>query len=478
MTMNRSIVRSVGLALLVLASASIYFAGQRHNPPGFYADESSIAYNALTISRHGVDEHGIRMPLYFEAFGEYKNPTYIYVLSGVFKIFAPSNLVARRLSALAGYLACVVLGLLAWRITGSAFVAVATFLTGLLTPMLFEVSRLVFEVALYPLIIALFLYAARVASERTRWNPALIVALVLALAAITYTYSIGRLLGALFAVSLLIFWTPERRSQIIAVIAGYVVVVALPIALFNARHNGALTSHFQTMTYVDARAPVKTLIGFERHYVENLLPLGFAFAGDPNPRHHVPESGGSILLMTFLLATMAIVRGLSSAPRDRWLWFLICGAAISVIPASMTIDVYHTLRLIALPLFLITLSISILPRRSAAVAVLLAIGIAQAAFFFIEFHRHGAPRRLFFEAGAPQVIHAALKTGAHPIYIEEGTLYAHAYWYGTLAGVDPSRFSRQTDNRPRGSVVISEREPPPGVSMISRSENYSAYQLP
>ena len=54
-------------------------------------------------SRHGVDEHGVRFPLFFRAFGEDKNPTYIYVLAAVLKVTGPSNLAARRLSAFLGW---------------------------------------------------------------------------------------------------------------------------------------------------------------------------------------------------------------------------------------------------------------------------------------------------------------------------------------------------------------------------------------
>src|SRR5215471_19966073 len=62
------------------------------NPPGFYADESSIAYNAYLISTSGADEHGSRWPVYFAAFGEYKNPVYIYLLALLFKITGPGIL--------------------------------------------------------------------------------------------------------------------------------------------------------------------------------------------------------------------------------------------------------------------------------------------------------------------------------------------------------------------------------------------------
>src|SRR5215212_2212102 len=80
------------------------------NPPGFYIDESSIAYNALTVARSGRDEHGEAWPLYFRAFGDYKNPTYVYLLAAVFRVTGPGIAVARLLSAILGAASALLLG--------------------------------------------------------------------------------------------------------------------------------------------------------------------------------------------------------------------------------------------------------------------------------------------------------------------------------------------------------------------------------
>src|SRR5947208_3157824 len=94
--LQASWLRRAAAIVLLLACGLFYFAGQRKNPPAFYSDESSIAYNAWTMATNGVDEYGIHHPLFFKAFGEYKNPVYIYLLAGVFKAATPTNLTARR----------------------------------------------------------------------------------------------------------------------------------------------------------------------------------------------------------------------------------------------------------------------------------------------------------------------------------------------------------------------------------------------
>ena len=60
---------------VVLAVVSLHLWIDPSNPPGFHRDEASIAYNASTISTSLRDEHGGRLPLYIESFGDYKSPS-------------------------------------------------------------------------------------------------------------------------------------------------------------------------------------------------------------------------------------------------------------------------------------------------------------------------------------------------------------------------------------------------------------------
>ncbi|HWW76594.1 MAG TPA: glycosyltransferase family 39 protein, partial [Pyrinomonadaceae bacterium] len=197
------------LVVCVLAFA-LYAVDVPDNPPGFYIDESSIAYNALTVSQTGRDEHGEAWPLYFRAFGDYKNPTYVYLLAAVFRVTGPGVARARLLSAVLGAAAALLLGLLALRLSGRAEACAVVACSALLTPWLYESSRLVFEVAAYPLACALFLLALRRASEKERWGASDVCALACALALLTYTYSTGRLLAPLLALGLAFFVT--RRN--------------------------------------------------------------------------------------------------------------------------------------------------------------------------------------------------------------------------------------------------------------------------
>src|SRR6266542_3516672 len=350
--------RGIAAVLVVGIVAFLEFGLQRQkNPPGFAADESSIAYNVLTIARSGVDEHGVPHPLYFRAFGEYKNPVYIYLLAGIFEVFTPTSLVARTFSAFLGFAAAVLLGVLGWSVTGRRSIGLITFATAALTPGLFEQTRLVFEEALYPLVLAGVLYVAFAALGRDRLSASIVAALAFLLALLTYTYSIGRLHGPLLLAAFVVTaFRRDRLLPLVALVAAYAVLVT-PIWWFNRQHPGSLTGRAELISYVPALRghPVALIAAFEQHYVDNLAPLGYALAGDPFNRHHVRNSGGSLLLMTAVLAAIGAARVL---PRPgRWWSFIVAGVFLSVVPAALMTDRYHSLRLLPYPVFLIVLSI-------------------------------------------------------------------------------------------------------------------------
>lgn len=64
---------------------SLYTSGLSRNPPGFYVDESALAYNAYRVAHSGAGEFGPRFPIYFQFFSDswaqYISPTQVYLLA-------------------------------------------------------------------------------------------------------------------------------------------------------------------------------------------------------------------------------------------------------------------------------------------------------------------------------------------------------------------------------------------------------------
>src|SRR4029453_14112459 len=96
-----------GIALLFIG----YTSGLSHNPPGFYVDESPIAYKSYLFSATGAGQFWSRFPLFFQmftaGFTQYVSPTQVYLLALVFRLLPPSILLARSFSAFWLFAACL-----------------------------------------------------------------------------------------------------------------------------------------------------------------------------------------------------------------------------------------------------------------------------------------------------------------------------------------------------------------------------------
>lgn len=506
------------------------------NPPGFYLDESIASYNAYQIYLTGQGEFGHSWPLYFPVlrlppphdYLGYADPTQIYALAALYLVFPPSLFLSRLLSASAMFLAAILLGRLASRISNRLDVGIIVGLTALLTPWLFEVSRLAFGASLYPFMVVLFLFALYNAHKRDSWSILNILALAATLALLTYTYSIGRLLGPLLALGLILFATDINHLK--GVVKTWIAfgIALIPMLVFHLRNPGALAGRFN-MT-VGVITPDKSyweiFLDFLANYAENISPQRLLFVGDPNFRHHITDTP-AILAVTLLLAVAGIFLILVCHWKDRWWRFILFGIFASVIPSSLTRDPFHMLRLSAFPVFLITLTVptlmwlfekavndsvlektapepeqssvsrklfsaiaaeSLLVRKVATPAILRNIGIAlvllmmlQAVFFQIAFREVGTKRGLWFDDAYPRVFAAALADPSRPIYLVDGywgQAYVHAYWYATVQKIDLSNFVHVAEGGqpPAGALVLSSEDKCVNCSMILKDDTYILYR--
>ncbi|KKT42772.1 MAG: hypothetical protein UW64_C0003G0018 [Microgenomates group bacterium GW2011_GWC1_44_37] len=93
------------LLLFTLLGGLLRFWKLDSFPVSLNWDEASHGYNAYSILLTGKDEWGVRFPLIFRAFGDYKLPFYIYLSTIPVWLFGLSAFTVRFVSALAGTLA-------------------------------------------------------------------------------------------------------------------------------------------------------------------------------------------------------------------------------------------------------------------------------------------------------------------------------------------------------------------------------------
>ncbi|MDQ3668499.1 MAG: hypothetical protein M3410_18385 [Acidobacteriota bacterium] len=501
-----------GLALLLVAALflALYVTSLTYNPPGFFVDEAGISYNAYLIATSGANETGVRWPLmcqlYYGPYIQYSGPTHIYLLAGVFSLLKPSTRLARMVSSVSVFCAVALLGVLAWRISAKRSVGLMVALIAVITPWLFEISRLVLETFLFPLFLVLFLLAVHTTHTGTLWRPVDSMKIAATLTLLTYTYSSGRILAPLLALGLLLFATNRRRFAGVVSTIGLYAVSLIPLIVFARDHPGALTKRFYEVSYIQPSTPLPNLlVRFWSRYLQELNVWRWLVEGDPNPRHHVPGSLGSFLVGALLLSVMGILVVLVKHRRDRWWLFIVFGLAISIIPGAISVDQFHTLRLVALPIFLLVITIPAITwllyggrsleqkessaragsgcanRRRGRLALIsvLVLAALQAAYFQWVFHREGPKRRDYFNVAYKEILDEAILFPGRPIYLIDGPhpTYVEALWYATEKGMNQTELVHVGRDfaLPSGAMVLSGDPPCFQCPVLLTNEPYVFY---
>jgi 4-amino-4-deoxy-L-arabinose transferase-like glycosyltransferase len=441
------------------------------NPPGFFRDEAALALNAETIARSGHDQYGAVMPLFFRSFSDYKSPEYVYALAAVFRLTGPSQQVARGLAALFVLAAIGLLGLLAWRQSGSRVVALAVFILAGITPWLFELGRLAYEVTMEPLLICLLLLAVAAAARQARWTLRSGALTGLAIGSIIYVYAAGRLLAPLFAAALIVV---AGRGRWRWLLSAWTVsaISAVPLLVYWFRHPGALSARFSSTTFITSgMSTARIARQASWNYLRELNPVRWIVSGDPVPLQRVPGTG-ALLLAMMLLSLAGLVLAFRRWRLDLWLRYVVVCLFLAPVPTALTTEPYQQLRLVPLAILLLVLTIPALSEltercRRLAWARALAAALALAALvqfaFFVQTYSSRGPKRVGeFEGHVPAMLAQAF--AAEPIvYVNfhDPRSLTQTSWYAVTHGIPLSRVRLLPINvaPPPGSIVVG-RIPP------------------
>jgi hypothetical protein len=518
--------KSLRISLCVAALAllfSLYTWGISQNPRGIYLDESATSYNAYLVSRTGAGEFGPRFPLLFQQFAvsnaTYMNPLAIYLMAIVFRFIPPSVALARISAAFWMFAACLLLGVLAKRISRDSKIGIIVAATALLTPWLFELGRLVFDAHLSAFTVVVFLLAAHRIQSKETWDWRDMAMVAGALALVTYGYFAGRALAPLFALGLLLLATTTRRF--IGVIKIWLVygLTLVPLVLFDRSHPGVVTKRLHEVSYIGPGVPWKeTAYEFVRRYLEDQSLTALLLTGDYHPRHHMQGSGGPILFATFILAMLGLALIIVRRWREPWWRFVLYGLTVSILPSAITTEPFHQVRLMGYPVFLLVLTIPALewllapdeskqssydtregahgggPGRAVLVnhgpprvirlgflGILLIATLAQAVDFQMTFWRQRQERVNEFDVPYKAAYDAAVAQPERPIYLENGQwgpAYKDAFWYATVEGRPISEFVRLPDGAkpPAGAIVLSSNSDCQNCQAIQKSGCYQLYK--
>jgi len=497
----------------ITAAFLLYILGLSTNPPGAYVDETGLAYNAYLVARTGAGEFGPIFPLYFElftgGFTAYTSPSQIYLLAAVFLLLPPSMYIARIFSALWVFSGCVLMGVLARRLSQNTGVGIVVAFLALLMPWFYDIRGLLLEAHFLPFAITVFLIAVQRAASKNVWGWLDAAFIAGGLCLVTYCYTSGRGLSVILAGGLAIFAT--KRAHLFGVLKTWALYGAglFPILVYNYRNPGVLTRRLYEVSSFNAGMTwAQTITTVAGRFWEDLGLTPLLMNGDHHARHHVQGSGGAIFYATFCLAILSLITLIARWRINRWWLYVVFGLFASMVPGAVANEPFHQLRMMGYPVFMLVMTVPAIewligyPKETPAVEgverpqvssiaiwikrSLLMTALIATVYQFVGYHsvfRERGPQRLFdFDVPYRRVYQAAVAQPERPIYLQDGKWgprYITAFWFAVEEGRPVSEFYHlgERERPPFGSIVLSSEEPAcTNCDVIEKSSVYTLYR--
>jgi len=192
-------------------------------------DEISIAYDAYSVGLTLRDEHNDFLPLAFKSHGVHKAPLYIYLAVLPVEILGNTEFAVRSVSAVAGLLTVVVLGLVAGRLTGRKEVGFWTAVVLAFAPIHIYSSRIALEsnLALFFLVLGIYLFFR--ADDSGKKSLVLFSGVSFSLS--IYAYHLEWMLTPLLIAALLVLFRDRKKRFRSGLLLAAVFVFCLPLFL-------------------------------------------------------------------------------------------------------------------------------------------------------------------------------------------------------------------------------------------------------
>lgn len=365
---------------IIISATILRFWDLGKNPPSPDWDEVAIGYNAYSLLEKGRDEYGIKFPLVFRSFDDYKPPLYFYLTIPAVKILGLNVFAVRFSSAIFGVLAVLGTYLLVLELFRKQNLALlASFLLAI-SPWSIYFSRLAFEANTGVTLNIWGAYFFLLALRKNPWFLTLSAALFgLAL----YAYHSERIFVPLLILGLAFIFRQKlwsiKKELLVAFLVGLIFILPLAKLLTQKetlkRFQG--TSVYSEKTTLLARTIDKIeadqkrndrigllfdnrrvvyVISFISGYISHFSPNWLFLAGD-EARHHAPDVGLLYLWeIPFLLAGIFLLLSQKGWQRTLIFWWFF----VSPVAAAPTTGTPHAVRTIVfLPTFQIFTAIGI-----------------------------------------------------------------------------------------------------------------------
>ncbi|KKQ25770.1 MAG: hypothetical protein US62_C0005G0010 [Candidatus Woesebacteria bacterium GW2011_GWA1_37_8] len=376
MLKNQKINPLVILFLISLFGFCLRIYKLSDNPPSLNWDEISHGYNAYAILKTGADEWGVKFPIIFKAYGDYKLPVYIYLTSLSELFFGLNGFAVRLPSVIAGTITIIISFFLSKELLRGVFKnATSLVFVGLLSSLLVAVepwslflSRPAFEANLALAFFVTGYYLLLKSSEKYKYLPLSLLLLGLSV----WTYNSNRIFTPLMLISILIMYRQKfinvmQNNKTIAFASTLIVTVLfVPMLIQLLQSSG--TARFSKVSIIDEGAIGKIVAArqnfnfnpnierliinkysyvsmqFAKNWVSTYSPKFLFIEGGDNYQFSIPKTGLLYLIdLPFLLLGLLFILKNFKKSRLILLWIFLAPIA-----GSLTREAPHVLRTITL----------------------------------------------------------------------------------------------------------------------------------
>ena len=371
--------------LIVALGVGLRLYGITEFPPSPYWEEVALGYDAYSILETGKDHHGNSFPVVaFESFGDWKPSLYFYILVPFIKFFGLTTLAIRLPAVLSGISIVIGIGVLIRYLVKEKdrdkMQLMAMAITAI-SPWAIQFSRAGWEVNLAT---ALILWGVVLFIKELEGNKNKLISLigsVVLLSLSMYSYHSARVVAPLLGAGLALIWIQKKQKRITQLIIPTLVALILvsPIIISLGKNQTtqrfAETSIFSDLTIIEESNLRKeqvnnsflgkviyhryvlfgkeVLINFFNHFQGDFLFI----SGDKNPRHSIQYMG---TFYHFEAAFLILGAYALFSRKIKYRWFLLWWLVIGLIPASLSKNTPHALRILpTLPIWIVIISLGI-----------------------------------------------------------------------------------------------------------------------
>ncbi len=371
--MLRLIIKNnIVLVLVVLLAFCLRFYKVTQIPPSLNWDEASIGYNAYSLLKTGRDEWGVKFPLHFQSYGEYKLPAQIYASIPAIAVFGLNPFGVRITPVIYGTLTVLVLYLLVREVFRKRKISLLAAFLLAVSPWHIQLTRASFEssFSVFWIIIGIWLLIKGFNGKKFWWMVSIIPFVIS-----VYTYNSARIFTPLFLLIVLVIYRKEILKHTKELVLAVVLFIIFLLPLVPFILSGEASARYKLVSITDEEGliprinerrglstlpkPLPRLIHnkvtyisyyFAKNYLAHFTPDFLFISGVSHRQHHVQGMGELYKIQApFLLVGLYFL----FKRKEKYRWFLIIWLLLAFVPVATTRDsIPNALRtLIAAPFY-------------------------------------------------------------------------------------------------------------------------------